>query len=139
MLSMFVHSNVLSFFFFFLTRFHLGHRYPSTLHPSVSPPSLTALHVVTASEVVEEEGVHDGDLPFAYVHPAALLAGVVVVEQTTINGHYDFVALRRGDLCGVRKMGDGGWGRGGGIVRGRRGADEGLIGSFSSYGTPPQT
>ena len=125
-----------------MTRLHFGHRYPSTLHPSVSPLSLTALHVVAAREVVEEKGVHDGDLPVSYVHPAALLAGVVVVEQTTINGQYDYVALRRGDLCGARKMGARGGGRGegeGGVVRGRRDADEGLTGIFFSYGSLPQT
>ena len=117
---------------FFLTHLHLGHRYPSTLHPSVSPLSLTALHVVAACEIVEEEGIHDGDLPVVYVHSAALLAGVVVVEQTTIDGYCDVLALRREVLCGEQKMGGGGRGEGGG-------ADERLTGSFSCYGSPPKT
>ena len=60
--------------------------------PSLLP--FTVVGVRAACYVFEEEGVHDGDLPISHVHAAALISGVVVVEQGTIDGHSGVLALR---------------------------------------------
>ena len=62
---------------------------PSFLN-SLSKPTLTAIGVVSSHEVVEEEGVNNGGVHYPQLHAAALVAGVVINEQASvdINGRF---------------------------------------------------
>lgn len=65
---------------------------------------LTKLNVVTAREIIEEEGVYYRHLPFISAHASTLVVGVVVVEQTPVQIQRGFRALnwQRGHAPGFK-------------------------------------